>query len=124
MTPSTKQTITITGAALTGIVLVLLAVLLYPYIHTIYTAAKTIKQETATQTDILIKNIDQTTDQLPEVFTKTNDETERRINNAHNTIQEEISTHTPELVVSNLNRELDLFLAEHTAASRSMDIRP
>ena len=109
MTPSTKQTITITS-----IVLVLLAVLLYPYIHTTYTAP---------QTDILIKNIDQTTDQLPEVFTKTNDETERRINNAHNTIQEEISTHTPELVVSNLNRELDLFLAEHTK-SRSMDIRP
>ena len=118
MTPSTKQTLTITG-----IVLVLLAVLPYPYIHTTYTE-KTIKQETATQTDILIKNIDQTTDQLPEVFTKTNDETERRITNAHNTIQEETRTHhTPELVVSNLNRELDLFLAEHTA-SRSMDIRP
>ena len=116
MTPSTKQTLTITG-----IVLALLAVFLYPYIHTTYTA-KTIKQETA-QTDILIKSIDQTTDQLPEVFTKTNDETERRITNAHNTIQEETRTHTPELVVSNLNRELDLFLAEHTA-SRSMDIRP
>lgn len=122
MTPSTKQTITITGVALTGIVLVLLAIFLYPYIHTTYTA-KTIKQETA-QTDILIKSIDQTTDQLPEVFTKTNDETERRITNAHNTIQEETRTHTtPQLVVSNLNRELDLFLAEHTA-SRSMDIRP
>ena len=89
MTPSTKQTLTITG-----IVLVLLAVFLYPYIHTTYTTAKTIKQETATQTDILIKNIDQTTDQLPEVFTKTNDETERRITNAHNTIQEETRTHT------------------------------
>ena len=113
---SSKQTLTVTG-----IVLVLLAVLLYPYIHTTYTA-KTIKQETA-QTDILIKNIDQTTDQLPEVFTQTKDETERRITNAHNTVQEETHTHTPELVVSNLNRELDLFLAEHTA-SRSVDIRP
>ena len=114
---SSKQTITITG-----IVLVLLAVLLYHYIHTTYTTAKTTKQETA-QTDALIKSIDQTTDQLPEVFTQTKDETERRITNAHNTIQEETSTHTPQLVVSNLNRELDLFLAEHTA-SRSMDIRP
>ena len=115
MTPSTKQTITITG-----IVLVLLAVLLYPYIHTTYTA-KTIKQETA-QTNALIESIDQTTDQLPKVFTQTKDETERRITNAHNTIQEETRAHTPELVVSNLNRELDLFLAEHTT-SRSMDIR-
>lgn len=112
---SSKQTLTITG-----IVLVLLAVFLYPYIHTIYTA-KTIKQETA-QTDILIKSIDQTTDQLPEVFTQTKDETERRITNAHNTIQEETRTQTPQLVVSNLNRELDLFLAEHTR--RSVDIRP
>lgn len=112
---SSKQTLTITG-----IVLVLLAVFLYPYIHTIYTA-KTIKQETA-QTDILIKSIDQTTDQLPGVFTQTKDETERRITNAHNTIQEETRTQTPQLVVSNLNRELDLFLAGHTR--RSMDIRP
>ena len=115
----TKQTIVISSI----ILLVLVAVFLYPYIHTTYTAAKTIKQETATQTDILIKNIDQTTDQLPEVFTKTNDETERRITNAHNIIQEETRTHTPELVVSNLNRELALFLAEHTK-STSVDIRP
>ena len=112
---SSKQTITITG-----IVLVLLSLFLYPYIHTTYTT-KTIKQEKA-QTDILIKSVDQTTDQLPKVFTKTKDETERRITNAHNTIQEETRTQTPQLVVSNLNRELDLFLAEHTR--RSMDIRP
>lgn len=112
---SSKQTLTVTG-----IVLVLLAVFLYPYIHTTYTA-KTIKQEKA-QTDVLIKNIDQTTDQLPKVFTQTQDETERRITNAHNTIQEETRTQTPQLVVSNLNRELDLFLAEHTR--RSVDIRP
>ena len=112
---SSKQTLTITG-----IVLALLAVFLYPYIHTTYTT-KTIEQEKA-QTDVQIKNIDQNTNQLPKVFTKTKDETERRITNAHNTIQEETHTQTPQLVVSNLNRELDLFLAEHT--SRSVDIRP
>ena len=111
-----KQTLVISSI----ILLVLGAVFLYPYYKT-STTAKTIKTETK-ETDTHIKSLDHTLQKLPTVFTQTQDETERRITNAHNTIQEETSTHTPELVVSNLNRELDLFLAEHTR--RSVDIRP
>ena len=113
----TKQTIVISSI----ILLVLGAVFLYPYYKTSSTA-KTIKAETK-QTDTHIKSLDQTLQKLPTVFTQTQDETERRIINAHNTIQEETRAQTPQLVVSNLNRELDLFLTEHTK-STSVDIRP
>lgn len=109
----TKQTMVISSI----ILLVLGAVFLYPY----YKTNTTIKTETK-ETDTHIKSLDHTLQKLPTVFTQTQDETERRITNAHNTIQEETRTQTPQLVVSNLNRELDLFLAEHTR--RSVDIRP
>lgn len=112
-----KQTMVISSIIL---LVVLGAVFLYPYYKT-STTAKTIKTETK-QTDTHIRSLDQTLQTLPNVFTQTQDETERRITSAHNTIQEETRTQTPQLVVSNLNRELDLFLAEHTR--RSVDIRP